>query len=684
MKSSPRVVPPSWIGDLSVVALLGILCIPSTAVAIEPIGTIGRPYPEAHAFLSNEALLRAVPTHIQIVHARTGEVIDEFGKRSDSSTVAFSPTAEHAVILNHPPDSKATTVHVWDVKARRQISHWEIPTWIGVSALSPAEPLFADSFNDEIHLWNWQTGEFVGKMQGERRPWKRSARGDGGITHTRFPGDHAMVFTPDGRYLIVASKRPDIELWNVETRRLEGHFEGHTSDWVEGVVISPNGTRIASFGYGAKFAYVWDVETRQMLWRKRDGFGAVSDLAFSPDSQRLYVANKTGVLRAQGPPPPPSKPCWEGWDDRVRVREVKSGQLIDVFSTKFHELNAIRLSPDEKIALLHYWDAVVLWDIDAKQPLNVWADFPSGIANLSPDGQTVVSVSRYFIKSWDVASQQMRLLISAHGGLFREFAVSPDGKKLAVGRDPSIEVYNLDTGKIKTRFPYHGHSDIAFSATGKWVAAQGDRGSIHLFDIENPEKIPTDVRDDGYRGTWKRGITFSENDQYLAAIDSDERVLLWERERDAFVLKLVWRAPAPFRIYDASFVFRKDGSVVLAAPRQEHVQIWKLMPDSPQLEATLDAESPVHFSPDGRHLYANKNNLLKIWEGQTYTPIEHPSMPGFFAISQRGAVLLSFNESAGRIEVWDGRALLPVESRDKQIVEWGQVKQNRLLQNVTV
>ena len=302
------------------------------------------------------------------------------------------------------------------------------------------------------------------------------------------------------------------------------------------------------------------------------------------------------------------------------------------------------MSPDEKIAILDYLDAVVLWDIEAKQPLTVWADFPSGIVDLSPDGQTAVSVSRYFIKSWDVASQKMRLLVSADGGLFREFAISPDGQKLAVGRDPWIEVYNLHNGKIETRFPYHhGHSDLAFSSSGKWVTANGDRGNIRIFDIENPERIRIAAPDGGNSLTGKRRITFSENDQYLAAVDSDEQALLWKREGETFVFQHLWKVPEPFRSYEASLAFRKDGSVALAAPSQEHLKIWKLAPGGSQLVATLDAESPVHFRPDGRYLFANQNNRLQIWDGQTYTPIEHPPMPEYFAISQKGTALLSYN-----------------------------------------
>ena len=246
-KPLPKVMSLSLIRDLPVILLINFLCIPCSAFAIEPIGTIGQPLPVAHAFLSNEALLRVVPTHIQIVHPRTGEVIGEFGKRADRSDVVFSPTAAHVAILDYLIDSKMTVITIWDVNAREQVSEWEIAARIGVSAFSPTQPLFAASFDDEIHLWNWKTGEFVGKMLSERRPWMRSSRGDSHIIHSRFPGDHASVFSQDGRFLIVASKRLDIELWNVETRRLEGHFQGHPDDWVKGVVISPDGTRIATF-----------------------------------------------------------------------------------------------------------------------------------------------------------------------------------------------------------------------------------------------------------------------------------------------------------------------------------------------------------------------------------------------------------------------------------------------------
>lgn len=547
------------------------MCISCSAFAIEPIGTIGQPVPEHHAFLPDGNILRAVPSHIQVIDTDTGAVIDEFGKRTYISDVVFSPTTEHLAILNYASDSRITHINIWDVEARERIIEWEIPARIDVAAFSPIDPLFAISFNDEIHLWNWQIGAFRGKMIGQRRP-----------SDTSFARDHASVFTPDGQYLIVGSTRRDIELWNIKTRRLAGHFESHTGNWVEKAVMSPDGTRLATYEKDCNNVYVWNVETQTLLWQEESGISRISDVVFSPDNRRLYVAAQTGTLNRSGGGP------WQGWDDHVRVWDVVSGKQLDAFGDDFYFLKATALSPDGKTMLLHYWDAVVLWGIESKQPLNVWADFVYSWKDaLSANGQTFVSVTPYFIKTWDIPSRQMRLLISAERGLFREPAISSDGKKLAIGRDPWVEVRDLRTGAVESQFRYgRGYSDIAFSSTGRWIAARGFE-SIYLFDLENPEKIQQAFTEDGPAIDISSLFTFSENDAYLAAStrtdDNQYWVLLWKREGDTFVFQYTWQVPELSSQSRLAFGSDTNGSLLLAVPRTRETQIWKLLPDAPHL-----------------------------------------------------------------------------------------------------
>ena len=669
------------------IALISSIYISYVALAIEPIGTIGQPLPEQHAFLPDGNILRAVLSHIQIIEADTGAVIDEFGERTYISDVVFSPTAEHLAILNYSPDSKITDINIWDVETREQIADWKIPAQISVAAFSPVDTLFAISFNDEIHLWNWQIGAFRGKMIGQRRPWEscHSISG-GGITCTSLPRDRASTFSPDGRYLIVASNRPDVELWNIKTRRLEGHFEGHTGNWVEDAVISPDGTRLATYEKDSNDVYVWDVETQQLLWQEKNGISRISDVVFSPDSRHLYVASQTGTLNWSGAGP------WQGWDDHIRVWDVASGQQLDAFGDNFYFLKATALSPDGKTMLLHYLDAVVLWNIESKQPLSVWTDFVSGWNDaLSANGQTFVSVSRYFVKTWDIPSRQMRLLISAERGLFRESAISSDGKKIAIGRDPWIEIRNLRTGAVENRFQYgYGYSDIAFSSTGRWIAARGSK-SIFLFDLENPEKIQRAFTEGGPDIDISSLFTFSENDEYLAATTRRDGngiwqywILLWKREGDTFNFQYAWQVPELSSHSKLAFGSDTDDSLLLAVPRIRETQVWKLLPNGPQLLKTLETGFPSHFTPDGRYLFAGQDRNLQIWDWKTETPIAHTPIPDHFAISRDASILLSYAET-GQIRIWDAKALLPsqtvVTPRGKHIVTLGEVKLNQLLQN---
>ena len=239
------------------ITLICIICISHIAFAIEPIATIGQPTPEKHAFLNDETIVRVVPTHIQIVDADTGAVVDEFGKLNYNSDVVFSPNASHLAILNYVYETRNTNVEIWDVNIQEQIADWEIEGNIDVVAFSPTQPLLATSLDDEIYIWNWQTSEFIGTMIGDRRPSDTCYYVNGFRRTCRSPiRDFASVFSPDGRYLIVGSMRPDIELWNVETRQLEGHLEGHTGNWVNGVVISPDGEYIAS-AYDSELRTHW-------------------------------------------------------------------------------------------------------------------------------------------------------------------------------------------------------------------------------------------------------------------------------------------------------------------------------------------------------------------------------------------------------------------------------------------
>ena len=220
------------------IALIGILYIPQAIYAIEPIATIGQPTPIQHAFLTNDTFVRVVPTHIQIVDTDTGAVLDEFANLNEYDDVIFSSKSTHFAIQKSLDNPRRYAIEIWDVNAREKISQWNIEDDFRIAAFSPTEPLFVTLIDNEIHIWNWKTAKLIDTMVGIRRPANSCytytytyPRGKGtSRTCISPPRDKKMVFTPDGKYLFVASQRPDIEVWDIETRELVEHIEGHTGD----------------------------------------------------------------------------------------------------------------------------------------------------------------------------------------------------------------------------------------------------------------------------------------------------------------------------------------------------------------------------------------------------------------------------------------------------------------------
>ena len=678
-------------GLLFLIVFISIVGGQYTALAVEPIATIGQPQPERHVFLSNDRYLRVVRTHIQIVDSNSGVVVAEFADLTQDKLLGISPTGAHVAILHATGVEDKRMINIWDVNTQNLISEWEIGSGSPyIAAFSPVDPILVISIDNQKHLWNWKTGEFLGTMMGERRKSEFCSYTENG----RICGgeyENEMVFTPDGTYFMNGSRRPDIEVWNIETQKLEGHFEGHEGNWVEGLAMSPDGKRLASFEV-SNLIYVWDIETRQLLWKMVNGIGRVTDLTFSPDSQHLYVSSRNGRLRKVGSNP------YEGWDDTVRVWDVRTGEHIDTFSTEFRDIEAITLSPDGKTMLLNYHDAEVMWDIQKKRKQNVWADFikPGGYQAVvvSPDGKTVVSVSAHCFKTWDVASQQMGVIVSADGHRYRSVGFATDSKTLVVGRnsDPFLEFRDIHTGKLDMLYP---HSlwyveSITFGTTGKWFAVSDSGRELAILDTkntENPQPLHSHVDLGAEPRFYKFG--FSENDKYFAAYaytsnndDYKRWILLWEREGTTFAFKYAWEASGFY--YPPEFTTQSDGSTLLAAAAGD-LKIWKLSPSQPQLLSTLKGygDSPVLFTADNKYLFTANDEATQLWDWRMETPIEHSTIPDYFAISQDGAALLAYSDS-GEIQVWNGKTLLPklpVEPHGKKIATLGEVKRNQLLQN---
>ena len=625
----------------------------ATVGAVEPIGSLGQGILYQAYFLPDGSVLRVMGDHIEIVNPETNEIIDKFAEGLNWGEVTLSPDGAWLAIITDLDSTRKPFIEIWEIATRSLIRRFEsILDSVGLVAFSTAAPLLAVTYGDQIYLWNWEDNDLLGEMKGERQPsnscYSRSDDGGSGTSCSGPAGALSLAFSPDGNFLAVGSQRPGAEIWDVSTRKLVGHLEGHV-DWVTHIAYSPDGRYIATARPEYTQVYLWDAATRQLIrtWPNGDE-GDIQKLLFSADSQRLYVATQTwNWLVAPN-----------GRNDYVRVFDVHTGAQLNQFGDELFILQDFSLSPDEKIALFRYYmSEVVLWAIEQNRRLAFWADSLSGYNDwrLSPDGRSLVMVNGAIMKIWDVPSRSLRKVIVPHNRTFREFAISPDSQTIAVGQDPWIELRDIYTGEVTAQLEQSGHTAITFSQTGQRIATER-----RIFDVNNPENPQVLERQGDSSVTWYSSAAFSAGDIYLATGNSRNNLIhLWEQQDGKYVFRYVLHSPV-----DGSPIFIPsfDGVPILAVVNSKRVAVWELR-ESPRrlLILELDARWPIHFSGDGRYLFANSEDGLQIWDWRDRKQIQPPPLPEYLAISRDVSIIVTLNYETGQILIWDGRSLLPPE-----------------------
>ncbi|GKZ27915.1 hypothetical protein AbraCBS73388_006747, partial [Aspergillus brasiliensis] len=333
-----------------------------------------------------------------------------------------------------------------------------------------------------------------------------------------------------------------VKLFNVDSGVLQHIFEGHTQP-VLSVAYSPNGAYIASASADGNMR-LWSASSRTLLATHQDSFFGSYTISITSDSSRLVSVAHDGIITV--------------WDVPYLLTQSEA---------------IITREPIKRLLI-------------------------------SPDQSTVLSVTDHEITIWDVASVGSRCTLRVESQP-NAVAFSPESRMISSGdKDNSALLWDASSGDLLGSFRGHAGpvSCTAISYQSALMASGSRDHSIRIWDLSTKTcthilNIPDEE---------PRALSFSQSNELLACISSENTVELWETTSGILHWTLLAEDAWPAFSYP-SLAFSKDDKS-LVGKHLRSMNVWSMLSGTLVYELPENPEAPyfphsedVSFSDDGTH-----------------------------------------------------------------------------------
>jgi WD40 repeat protein len=477
-------------------------------------------------------------------------------------------------------------------------------------------------------------------------------------------------FAPDGQTVITAGSERHLRFWDVATRKESASYPNWSVPRYS-FNLSADGRKLALANFRDETMKILDIVSRKEIRR------LTFDELFGPEGERFgndrFVLSPNGQLLAIWDDLPPncfvpeeqkkrrrfSLDVWD-LDSGRRIRTWKTGDLREAeFSPDGNTLVTQARSPENKGSSLR------LWEIGSGKELRR-VELPRALARFVflPNGKTILGLSmdRKALHLFDSATGKEHRAIAGNGEPIMTFALSLDGKTLALVQEGRLIVQGLDNGKTVLNVPFSGDLSVlferhrydpivdlaAFSPDGKTLAVANGR-QLALWNLATGARLHPD---DSMGGPVLAVHTHGHN---LLARDMDMDLSLWDLRTGKLqrrFSKAHHQRPQERR-YDAACellhwgggfqAISPDGLKVAAFWHDGPIHLFDLA--SGQRLHLFEGSEPatcLAFSPDGKFLAGpTDDGRIRLWDTRTGKPIQD-LLPPFKRDSQPTFLALRF------------------------------------------
>jgi WD40 repeat protein len=354
-------------------------------------------------------------------------------------------------------------------------------------------------------------------LQDTNPPWNQIAREiSGKPTLCLDPQGHyatvrEVIFTPDDKYLITASRDKTIRVWDLSTGRtvktIRGQIGWGSLGKIYAAALSPDGRTLAVSGFlrepdrKSHVIRIHDLETGEIIKLLKGHTQPVCDLDFSPDGR--YIASG-------------------GFDEAVRIWDVEAGQEVLKLQEPTDTIYSVQFSPHgTHVAAANDDKNIYLWRLSDGKLIKRMSGHKDRVraVDFTPDGRHIISAGYdKRINLWNATTGEFIKTLAVQDLRPRTLAISPDGTKMATttfSEPYDCTVFDIASGRVITVFKRHNNSSLSvcFSNDSKYIASSG--GDTNPTFVWEPESGEVVQQLQGI-GRWVFAVAFSSDGSKLA------------------------------------------------------------------------------------------------------------------------------------------------------------------------
>lgn len=421
-------------------------------------------------------------------------------------TGAVTAIAYHPLGKSFASAGDDRTIRVWSDPATHRVlqGHHERVTSLAFDARGTR--LASGSADLNAIVWDYAAGRILCARKG----------------HT--DAVRGVTFNRDGSRLITASADRTVKVWNADGAQEFASLDGHDQS-VTAVAFSPDSTLCASASEDHTIR-IWETQSRRLRHVLAGHDGPVHCVAFI-DGKRLASGGDDGTLRF--------------WD----LDAGKEAHRLDLAK---QQVRALAISPDATqlaAAGVNGGDynaaaTITLFDVEQRRAIRELTGHTSYITSLAyrPDGKRLASVSADALKIWNAATGAEIASIPLRDATEPRVVWHPDGKRLAIANGDvdkgSIRILDADTAKETLKLTAHAGmaKALAFTPDGERLVATAGKNQVKLFDTVTGQEVLTLPGPTGL----VRSIAFSTDGCWLAAgggplLPERGELILWHAPR---------------------------------------------------------------------------------------------------------------------------------------------------------